>query len=79
MINLNRAAIHSPTMIYLPWLSSISDEILIKPEPEKLEPEQIKNTDAGWLIILLTGKGGIRTASIQFAMHGKENYQIRNK
>ncbi|MGQ7868858.1 cellulase family glycosylhydrolase [Sunxiuqinia sp. sy24] len=66
----------APTIIYLPWLSSINEEISIKPESEKLETEQIKNSDAGWLMVPPTEKGGTRTMTIQFLLQDKEEYLI---
>lgn len=71
--------IQSPTMIYLPRLSAVSDEIRISPESEKLEKVQMKNCEAGWLVIPPTGKGGLRTAIIQFVHEGKESYRISQR
>lgn len=70
------AAIQAPTMIYLPWLSNVGEDIRIEPESEKLETERVTNSDAGWIVIPPTGNGGSRSLSIQFVRQEKENYQI---
>ena len=72
------ATIQAPTVIYLPWLSSISDVVMIEPESEKLETEQIKGSKAGRLVIPPTGKGGMRTASFQVVRQENASYQIPN-
>lgn len=65
------AAIKSPTMIYLPRLSGLNDNILIRPESKKLETKQINESDAGWLLIPPTGKGGTREITIKFTCPDK--------
>lgn len=70
------AAIKAPTMIYLPWLSCVNEDIRIVPEFEKLETEQINGSDAGWLMVPPTGKGGTREMTIQFSRQDKKDYLI---
>ncbi|WP_430974087.1 cellulase family glycosylhydrolase [Sunxiuqinia rutila] len=70
------AGVQAPTIIYLPWLSSLSEEISIIPESEKLETEQLKDSDAGWLLIPPSEKGGQRSLSLQFLLQDKEEYLI---
>lgn len=70
------AAIKAPTMIYLPWLSCVNEDIRTVPEFEKLETEQINGSDAGWLMVPPTGKGGTREMTIQFSRQDKKDYLI---
>ncbi|WP_430812268.1 MULTISPECIES: cellulase family glycosylhydrolase [unclassified Carboxylicivirga] len=54
--------ISAPTTIFVPWLSSLKMDEL----PESVEVVKGKGSDAGWVTIKPTGKGGKRSQILSF-------------
>ena len=53
---------NSPTVIYVPWLSKLKKDVL----QDQVNIRKMDNTDAGWVIVHHTGKGGNRKIVLQF-------------
>lgn len=54
----------SPTIVYVPWLSNVSSEILS--DQFSVTTEKIENSDAGWIIIEPNNLNENREVTIQF-------------
>ncbi len=68
----------APTVIFVPWISRLKENILLKPESEKIETQLYEKTDAGLVIIHPSGKDGLRKIILQFETEGNSSYSIQS-
>ncbi len=54
----------APTVLYVPWLSRLNREELVN--DGHIDIEKMEGTDAGWVIVHPTNRGGNRTVKLQF-------------